>query len=362
METYKTGLVLSGGGARGAYEVGVIKALARLNFEPQVVAGASIGALNGAVVAASPTLGEAAETLEAIWTGIDEDAAVRLDVQSTARLISLIGLHLALRIALKANPVTFATFLATKPILKKFFTKTDKDFIAILDSSPMEELLAKSLDFERLLEPEGREFYVSVFPSKGGELLGTVRDVIRWAGSQHESLFPRVKDFSQSDAVKLILASAAIPPALKAVSIQDQVYRDGGMGGRVEEQGNTPMKPLADLGCKCVILVTLKQGALWNRNEWPGLVPIEIRPLFDICNGYWIKSLFDFNPVRIRELMRHGEEDAMRVLGDIAKGAYLVSDMRESQKELAQATKNDPEKEKEYEQVMQALREQLTGL
>ena len=56
----KTGLVLSGGGAVGAYQAGVVKALAECGTQISMVSGASIGAFNGAIIAASPDLSEAA--------------------------------------------------------------------------------------------------------------------------------------------------------------------------------------------------------------------------------------------------------------------------------------------------------------
>ena len=62
----KCGLVLSGGGAKGAYQVGVVKALAEAGVRVDAVAGASIGALNGAIVAAAPSLADAAERLETV--------------------------------------------------------------------------------------------------------------------------------------------------------------------------------------------------------------------------------------------------------------------------------------------------------
>ena len=43
----KTALVLGGGGSRGAYEIGVWKALNELNIHADIVTGTSIGALNG---------------------------------------------------------------------------------------------------------------------------------------------------------------------------------------------------------------------------------------------------------------------------------------------------------------------------
>ena len=47
----KTALVLSGGGSRGAYEIGVWQALCELDVKPSIVTGTSVGALNGAVIA-----------------------------------------------------------------------------------------------------------------------------------------------------------------------------------------------------------------------------------------------------------------------------------------------------------------------
>ena len=60
------GLVLSGGGAKGAYQVGIIKALAEMDVPIAAISGASIGALNGAVAASSDSLRDAAMRLEKI--------------------------------------------------------------------------------------------------------------------------------------------------------------------------------------------------------------------------------------------------------------------------------------------------------
>lgn len=49
-EGEKTALVLGGGGARGAFEVGVWKALDELDYKPDIITGTSVGALNGALM------------------------------------------------------------------------------------------------------------------------------------------------------------------------------------------------------------------------------------------------------------------------------------------------------------------------
>ncbi|MFA7693435.1 MAG: patatin-like phospholipase family protein [Candidatus Hydrogenedentales bacterium] len=358
MAVIKSGLVLSGGGAKGAYEVGVIKTLARLGFKLDAVSGASIGALNGAVVAASPNLQTAADILEAVWTGLDSESVLKLN-KSNIRYIALGALHQVLRKALFLNPVSFVAMVAASRIGRIVFTEEDARFMAILDSSPLEKIIEVALDFDTLLGPEGKEFYASVYPSRGGRFLGTVRDLVRYGVSAGESVFLRINDYDQETAIKIILASAAIPIALNAVKVDDEIYRDGGMGNRVEEQGNVPMKPLADAGCTHVVLVMLRQGSLFNRNEWPDITPIEIRPSFDITGGRMLKSTFDFSPQRIRELIQCGEEDAEKYIGNIARAYGLLRNMRRQQKEMAKTCELNHAQEQEYDSGMRKIHEDL---
>lgn len=354
MATVKCGLVLSGGGAKGAYEVGVIKTLARLGAQIDAVSGASIGALNGAVVAASPDLQVAATMLEAVWTGLDSESVLKLD-KSNIRYVALGALHQILRTSLGLNPVTFAAMMASSRLTRNIFTEEDKRFMAILDSSPLERILESALDFERLLGPNGKDFYAAVYPSSGGKLSGALKDIVRYCASSGESSFLKIKDYDQETAIKIVLASAAIPIAFKAVEIDGTTYRDGGMGNRVTEQGNVPAKPLVDAGCTHVFLVMLRQGSLFNRHEWPDLTPIEIRPSFDITGGHSFKSTFDFSPARIRELIERGEEDAENTIGKIAQAYGLLRNMRCHKNKMLKSCELDPAREQEYDAVMREI-------
>jgi predicted acylesterase/phospholipase RssA len=77
-----TAIVLGGGGVLGAVQVGMLRALLDLGIRPDLVVGTSIGALNGAVLAAlSPD--EVADRLEVLWAG---PAAKDLFAGGTARL------------------------------------------------------------------------------------------------------------------------------------------------------------------------------------------------------------------------------------------------------------------------------------
>ena len=67
-----TAFVLGGGGVLGAAEVGMLRALLERGIKPDVVVGTSVGAVNGAVVAADPT--EAAiQQLAAVWSSLVRD-------------------------------------------------------------------------------------------------------------------------------------------------------------------------------------------------------------------------------------------------------------------------------------------------
>jgi NTE family protein len=68
---YRTVFVLGGGGHLGAYEVGMLRALLEAGITPDAVLGTSVGAINGAVLAADPTRAAVAR-LEQLWAGLGE--------------------------------------------------------------------------------------------------------------------------------------------------------------------------------------------------------------------------------------------------------------------------------------------------
>lgn len=67
-----TAFVLGGGGHWGAYEVGMLQALLEAGIQPDLVVGTSVGAVNGAAIAAAPTL-ETVQELRTLWTDLRVD-------------------------------------------------------------------------------------------------------------------------------------------------------------------------------------------------------------------------------------------------------------------------------------------------
>ena len=88
--TTKIGLVLAGGGAKGAYQAGAVKYLAEIDFVPHIIAGTSIGALNGAVLAANLPFSHAADRLNLMWTNLGEANVIQPDQGAISQLASYI--------------------------------------------------------------------------------------------------------------------------------------------------------------------------------------------------------------------------------------------------------------------------------
>jgi NTE family protein len=83
-------VVLGGGGLLGAVQVGMMRALEEARVHPDLVLGTSIGAINGAVLAASPP-GEAAERLERLWRSPDTLAVFQTGTVSRLRELARTG-------------------------------------------------------------------------------------------------------------------------------------------------------------------------------------------------------------------------------------------------------------------------------
>ncbi len=132
----QTVLVLQGGGALGAFECGVVKALEEERIFPDIVAGISIGALNGAIVAGNPR--HATKALESFWSEIavasprllGREAAIAI----TSMEILMFGVPNFFRLRwISASPMMMPT-----------------NWTSFYDVGPMKELIARYVDFAAL--------------------------------------------------------------------------------------------------------------------------------------------------------------------------------------------------------------------
>ena len=190
-------LVLQGGGAMGAFECGVVKALEEEGVFPDIVAGISIGALNGAIVAGNPR--HATQALESFWSELEIPTAAILGEEAARSLAA-------------AQILTFGVphFFRPRWLPSPFAQVTlPLHWTSYYDSSPMKELIARYVDFGKLKGGPVR-LLIGAVDVKSGEL----------------EVFDSYVDDLTPDHV---LASGSLPPGFPWTEIDGRAYWDGGV-------------------------------------------------------------------------------------------------------------------------------------
>lgn len=211
------GLVLEGGGTKGAYQIGAYKALRKLGIEFQGVSGTSIGALNGAYIIQNDI-----EIMEDIWLSYDYTHFMNIDeefyekyknVDFTAKNInSLIGL------------------------INKAFRSEG------IDISPLRELLENTLNEE------------SIRKTKKDFGLVTV-----WWDKKINPYPLYIEDIPKGRLVDYLIASASLP-IFNLERMDDKLYLDGMFFD------NIPVSLLEEKGYKDIVVIRLVDDFLGRRN------------------------------------------------------------------------------------------------
>jgi NTE family protein len=239
-------LVLSGGGARGAYEAGVLRYLleelpARLGRPPRfdIVTGASVGAIHACFVAATAhRAAGAGERLARIWS--------RLQVGTLASVRT--G-------ALLATPLRAMGWLVPEALRRRDLPLPDR-ISGVLETGPLEGLVRRSVDWRRIganLEA-GHLEAVSVAATEiaTGRVVAFLQARDPAAGWGHD---PGLVSRAVELRVEHALASAAIPVLFPAVRVEQTYFADGGI------RLNTPLAPALRLGADRVLVIPLRRGA-----------------------------------------------------------------------------------------------------
>jgi len=234
-------LMLSGGGARAAYQVGVLRAVANLlpsdSHNPfQIISGTSAGALNAASLAThAQRLRTGVRTLEYVWNNISSAQVYKLD---SAGLIN------------SASNWVFS-FLANR----RRDTPT-----SLLDNSPLEELLLKVIKFERIQRSIDAGYLEALAITASGYTSGEsvsffqgVKNLQNWQGPHRVGLRSEL-------TVDHLLASTAIPTLFPAVRINREFFGDGAI------RQLSPLSPSIQLGADRILAVGVSSNAL-NRPE-----------------------------------------------------------------------------------------------
>lgn len=290
----KLGIVLDGGGGRGAYQIGVWKYLkeSKLYNSISAISGTSVGGLNSCLFALDEY-----NLAETIWTQKIQDKILSIDID-IKEICSKIALQFGIQNFVPgASIISFFTMLSTRG----YFSR--KGLIEIID---------EYIDLNELSKMEFPTYATCV------EL------------PLFETRYFKLNGYDTETIKKILLATSAIPIIFPKEEIEGKYYYDGGI------KDNSPITPLYKEGCTDIIVIHLKADEiLKDRRE--GVNIYEICPQEDL--GNFFKGTLDFSTEGAYRRIEQGYRDAKEILSpvvDIAKaGAGIIKDldmMREHEK------------------------------
>jgi len=258
-------LILPGAGARGAYQIGVLKAIAGLLPERDpnpfsVICGTSAGAINAAVLAGrAANFERAVADMEQVWANFSASQVYRSD-NWTMLKTSLHWLSAVVSGGLgKSNPQ------------------------ALLDNAPLRELLTQNVRFDGIQRAidHGHLDAVAITASA----YSTARSVTFFQGRPELAGWTRVRRIGRPTRLTVdhLMASSAVPFMFPPVQIGGEFYGDGAMRHRA------PLSPAIHLGADRMLVVGV-------RDERPDAEPpvgaTPDRPTFAHVAGYMLDTLF----------------------------------------------------------------------
>ncbi|QOZ31191.1 DUF3734 domain-containing protein [Bradyrhizobium sp. CCBAU 53421] len=212
-------LVLQGGGALGSYQAGAFQALCHAGFEPEWIAGISIGAINAAIIAGNepdrrvPRLKEFWEMVSAPvpWNPISKHERARsLFNETSAAIIATFGV-----------PGFFTPRIPPAPL----WPPGSSQSLSYYDTAPLKKTLERLVDFDRINDLKTRLSVGAVGVTSGN---------FRYFDNYE------FKKLGKKIGPEHIMASGALPPGFPAVVIEGEYYWDGGIAS------NTPLDFVLD--------------------------------------------------------------------------------------------------------------------
>ena len=227
------GLVLTGGGARAAYQVGAIQAIAQISRSARlpfpIVAGMSAGAINATVLASgADDFPGAAARLASVWATLTPERVYRTDARNVAGVC--------------------ARWLGLPRV-----TKCDDRLDGLLDTTPLRQLLREVLPLHRVPQLFGSGLLRAVAVSATDYTTGTA--VSFFDGDPRISPWSRDMRIGRRAVLTLdhVMASAAIPLLFPPVRIGDSFFGDGCI------RMLAPLSPAVHLGADRIVAIAVRQ-------------------------------------------------------------------------------------------------------
>lgn len=264
MKKKEYALALSGGGTRGAYEVGAYKALKELGINIKAIAGTSIGALNGAFFLQDDIL-----KVEKLYDTIDINNVVEID----------------------ENIDKDKDFFNIQNIFKLIKDYSKKKG---LDNAPLEKLVKKELNL--------KEIYSSDIDF----------GLVTYSIKSHKALEVFKEDIPKKDFVSYLLASACFP-IYKAQKINNEEYFDGFF------YDNMPINMLIKKGYKNIIAIDIgsknTNKKLIDKNAYVKIIKASQN----------LGGTFEFNKDKINFNMKLGYLDTMKSFNKLKGHMYFFN-------------------------------------
>ncbi len=267
--TKEYGIVLEGGGAKGAYQIGAWKALKEAGVKIKGIAGTSVGALNGALMCMNDY-----DNAVQVWESISYSKIMDVDDEQMSRLLD------------------------GKLPLRDFF---ELAFQAMkdggVDVTPLKELIAAHVNADKILNSPV-EFYILTF-----------------SVDEFRELDVDVKELEPELIPDLLLASAYIFPLFKNEKLHGKMFVDGGV------INNVPLGSLVDRGYEDIIMLRIFGIGREKRVKIPeGTHIYSVEPRVDLGN------IIEFDAEKSKLNMRIGYYDAMRMVYGLSGTIYYIDE------------------------------------
>ncbi len=264
------GIVLEGGGAKGAYQIGVWKALLECKVKIKGVSGVSVGALNGALMC----MGDY-EAAEDMWKNITYSDVMNVNDQQMQCLIKRDIKNLDLKSLTKDT---------TRII-------TDRG----IDVTPLKQLLQEKIDVEKI-KKSSLEFVFGTF---------------------HVNKLKEMEIMAQEleeDSLRDYLLASSLLPAFKNEKMNGQRYLDGGMFN------NVPVDMLVNRGYKDIIVIRIFGMGLQKYIKIPEDVHIT-----QISPRAQLGGMLEFNAEKSKRNIDLGYFDGLRCLRSLNGKIYYLN-------------------------------------
>lgn len=283
------GLVLEGGGAKGAYQIGAWKALREAGVKIRGVAGTSVGALNGALICMDDL-----EQAERLWKTIAYSKVMDVNDELMGRLFD------------------------KEKMTSEDWRSTLRDIFKVLgeggaDIAPLRRLLEENVDEDRIRNSPV-EFYSCTY---------SVTD--------HRELDVDMKTVPEGQMQDMLLASSYLP-VFKNEKLHGKTYVDGGVTNVL------PVNALLERGYENLILIRIFGVGHEKKITIPeGTTVLEIAPRISLG------SILQFDGAKSRRNMRIGYYDAVRMLYGLEGKIYYIEENKEECYYLKQLMQIRPE-------------------